>query len=149
MNDPRLTLGNLSIDELVNLGRDSDDPLLAELCRRLSPDCSANSDGQLELHQCKGKTIIDVREAGDRLVLLFEAGKYFVVGAEISCLDGSDAYLTFRAPLTMPEKHRLGLISPSEWDAHLKALKEQERKNREAEIERLEARLAELRAHAE
>ncbi|WMT47854.1 MAG: hypothetical protein RE468_04380 [Acidithiobacillus caldus] len=141
-----LPLGNLSIDELVGLGMDSDHPVLAELCRRLSPKAFFGVGGQIGLEQCKGKTILDAREIGDRLVLLLDGGYHFVVGAENDDLCGGDyAYLNFDVSLTMSEKLRLGLVSASEWDAHVQAEKQVEQKRRQAEIAQLESRLAVLR----
>ncbi|MGK9453194.1 hypothetical protein ACSSZE_18380 [Acidithiobacillus caldus] len=141
-----LPLGNLSIDELVGLGMDSDHPVLAELCRRLSPKAVFGVGGQLGLEQCKGKTILDAREIGDRLVLLFDGGMHFVVGANNDDLcGGDDAYLNFDVSLTMSEKLRLGLVSASEWDAHVQAEKQTEQGRRQAEIAQLESRLAVLR----
>lgn len=134
-------LHNLTIEELISLGRDSEVPLLRELCKRFAGN-SHSVARDLAFDQCRGRTIIDVRDMGDVLVFLFDGQSYFAVGLES---DDDSATFDLGVRLGITAKHRLGLLSTAEWAAHLAEQKQAEEQKKRAEVERLERRLAELR----
>ena len=131
---------NMTMDELVDQGIESRDPILSEICKRLSGRIRGTLEHAHNV-QVAGRTIRSLKEDGNMILLTFTDGTYFVIEAEAF---NDDVDFSMGRQLMRNELYRYNLMTPAE--AHIyrdeQAAEEAARKARR--LESLRKELAEL-----
>ena len=131
---------NMTIDELIAEGRDSTNPILFEICRRLSGTRAGTPEAA---HNAAviGRTIRSIKEDGNIILLNFTDGTYFVIEAEAF---NDDVDFSMGRKLTRSELYRYNLMSPSEAQIYRDEQAAQETERKAKRLEALRKELAEL-----
>ena len=131
---------NMTIDELIVEGRESTNPTLHEICRRLSGTRAGTPEAA---HNAAviGRTIRSIKEDGNMILLIFTDGSYFVIEAEAF---NDDVGFSMGRKLLRSELFYHNLLSPAEAQIYRddQAALETERKAKR--LEQLRKELAEL-----
>ena len=131
---------NMTMDELIAEGPDSTNPILFEICRRLSgtragtPEAAHNAT-------VSGRTIRAITEDGNMILLSFTDGTYFVIEAEAF---NDDVDFSMGRKLTRSELYRYNLMSPSEAQIYRDEQAALEAERKAKRLEQLRKELAEL-----
>ena len=131
---------NMTMDELIAEGRESTNPTLFEICRRLSgthlgtPESAHNA-------VVAGRTIRSLKEDGNMIMLTFTDGTYFVIEAEAF---NDDVDFSMGRKLTRSELYRYNLMSPSEAQIYRDEQAAQGTERKAKRLEQLRKELAEL-----
>ena len=131
---------NMTMDELVLIGRQSFDPILLEICKRLSGTCAGTPEAAHNA-TVSGRTMHSIKEDGDMILLIFTDGSYFVIEAEAF---NDDVGFSMGRKLLRSELFYHNLLSPAEAQIYRddQAALETERKAKR--LEQLRKELAEL-----
>lgn len=131
---------NMTMDELIAEGQDSTNPILFEICRRLSgtragtPEAAHNAT-------VSGRTIRAITEDGNMILLSFTDGTYFVIEAQ-AFNDGVD--FSMGRELLRSELFYHNLLSPAEAQIYRDEQAAQETERKAKRLEQLRKELAEL-----
>ena len=131
---------NMTIDELIVEGRESTNPTLHEICRRLSgtgvgtPEAAHNA-------AVIGRTIRSIKEDGDMILLNFTDGTYFVIEAEAF---NDDVDFSMGRRLLRSELYRYNLMTQAEAQIYRDEQAALEAERKAKRLESLRKELAEL-----
>ena len=131
---------NMTMDELIAEGRDSTNPILFEICRRLSgtragtPEAAHNA-------AVSGRTVRAIKEDGDMVLLIFTDGTYFVIEAEAF---NDDVDFSMGRKLLRSELFYHNLLSPAEAQIYRDEQAALEAERKAKRLESLRKELAEL-----
>ena len=131
---------NMTIDELIAEGRDSTNPILFEICRRLSGTRAGTPEAA---HNAAviGRTIRSIKEDGNIILLNFTDGTYFVIEAEAF---NDDVDFSMGRKLLRSELFYHNLLSPAEAQIYRDEQAAQETERKAKRLEQLRKELAEL-----
>ena len=131
---------NMTMDELIAEGRDSTNPILFEICRRLSgtragtPEAAHNA-------AVSGRTVRAIKEDGDMVLLIFTDGTYFVIEAEAF---NDDVDFSMGRKLMRNELYRYNLMTLAEAQIYRDERAAEEAARKARRLESLRKELAEL-----
>ena len=131
---------NMTMDELVAQGIDSRDPILFEICKRLSgtragtPEAAHNAT-------VSGRTMHSIKEDGDMVLLVFTDGSYFVIEAQAF---NDDVDFSMGRKLLRNELFYHNLLSPAEAQIYRDEQAALEAERKAKRLESLRKELAEL-----
>ena len=131
---------NMTMDELVAQGIDSRDPILFEICKRLSgtragtPEAAHNAT-------VSGRTMHSIKEDGDMVLLVFTDGSYFVIEAQAF---NDDVDFSMGRKLLRNELFYHNLLSPAEAQIYRDEQAALEAERKAKRLEQLRKELAEL-----
>ena len=130
---------NMTMDELVLIGRQSFDPILLEMCKRFygrHVEVSQSSEDAI------GKTIRAIKDQGDGFItIIFTDGTYFGIGGDVQ--DGDVVY-AWNPPLCERQRYNYGLMTYKEEQYYRDKILEKEAESKAKRIEYLRKELAEL-----
>ena len=131
---------NMTLDELIAEGRDSINPTLHEICRRLSGTCVGTPEAA---HNAvvSGRTVRAIKEDGNMILLSFTDGTYFVIEAEAF---NDDVDFSMGRQLTRGELYRYNLMTPAEAHIYRDEQTAHEAARKARRLESLRKELAEL-----
>ena len=131
---------NMTIDELIAEGRDSTNPILFEICRRLSGTRAGTPEAA---HNAAviGRIIRSIKEDGNIILLNFTDGTYFVIEAEAF---NDDVDFSMGRKLLRSELFYHNLLSPAEAQIYRDEQAAQETERKAKRLEQLRKELAEL-----
>ena len=135
-----MTPENMTMDELVAQGVNSNDPILFEICQRLS---GRRLGPREETHtaQVAGRTMHSIKEDGDMILLIFMDGTYFVIEAEAF---NDDVDFSMGRQLLRSELYRYNLMTAAEAQIYRDEQAAQETERKAKRLEALRKELAEL-----
>lgn len=134
---------NMTIDELLAELAQSSDQNAVEISRRMSGSRYGNQS--CDKFGARGRTVHEIKEHGESVVVRFTDGAYIVIDTEV--YDGVVEFCVGR-PLINSERFYLNMMSPEEsadYAAQKKAAEEAEKEHR---IERLRRELEKLEAQS-
>lgn len=135
-----MTPENMTMYELIAEGRESTNPTLFEICRRLSgtragtPEAAHNAT-------VSGRTVRAIQEDGDMILLIFTDGTYFVIEAEAF---NDDVYFSMGRQLMRNELYRYNLMTPAEAQIYRNEQAALETELKAKRLDQLRRELAEL-----
>ena len=135
-----MTPENMTMDELIAEGRESTNPTLHEICRRLSGTRAGTPEAA---HNAAviGRTIRSIKEDGNIILLNFTDGTYFVIEAEAF---NDDVDFSMGRKLLRSELFYHNLLSPAEAQIYRDEQAAQETERKAKRLEQLRKELAEL-----
>ena len=135
-----MTPENMTMDELIAAGRESTNPILFEICRRLS-GTSVGTPEAAHIAAVSGRTIRSIKEDGDMILLSFTDGTYFVIQAEAF---NDDVDFSMGRKLMRHELYRYNLMTPAEAQIYRDEQAAQETERKAKRLEALRKELAHL-----
>ena len=139
-----MTTENMTMDELIAEGRDSTNPILFEICRRLSgthlgtPESAHNA-------VVSGRTVRAIQQDGDMILLRFTDGTYFVIEAQAF---NDDVDFSMGRQLMRNELYRYNLMTAAEAQIYRDEQSALEMERRAKRLESLRKELADLEGGA-
>ena len=131
---------NMTLDELIAEGRDSINPTLREICRRLSGTCVGTPEAAYTA-TVSGRTVRAIQEDGDMVLIKFTDGGYFVIEAEAF---NDDVDFSMGRQLLRSELYRYNLMTPAEAQIYRDEQAALETERKAKRLEALRKELAEL-----
>ena len=131
---------NMTMDELVAQGIDSRDPILFEICKRLSGTCAGTPESAHNA-TVSGRTMHSIKEDGDMILLIFTDGSYFVIEAQAF---NDDVDFSMGRKLLRNELFYHNLLSPAEAQIYRDEQAALEAERKAKRLEQLRKELAEL-----
>ena len=131
---------NMTMDELIAEGRESANPILFEICRRLSgsragtPEAAHNAT-------VSGRTVRAIQEDGDMILLIFTDGTYFVIEAQAF---NDDVDFSMGRQLRRSELYHYNLMTTAETQIYRDEQAALETERKAKRLEQLRKELAEL-----
>jgi len=133
-----MTPENMTLNELLWEAIQSQDPFAREIARRMK---SPQSGGACNLLSSKGRTVLDVVERDESIIVKFTDGAYLVIDAEI---DIDTVCFSIGRELIKSERFDLRLLSEPEFSQYLAEESARQEQVKAHEIETLKKKLAEL-----
>ena len=135
-----MTPENMTMDELIAEGRESANPILFEICRRLSGTRAGTPEAA---HNAAviGRTIRSIKEDGNIILLNFTDGTYFVIEAEAF---NDDVDFSMGRKLLRSELYRYNLMTQAEAQIYRDEQAALEAERKAKRLESLRKELAEL-----
>ncbi len=132
---------NLTIDELLSSLAQSTDPTAAEVAKRMTGSrWAAEHCDELG---ARGRTVQEIKEHGESIVVRFTDGAYLVIDTEV--FDGTVEFCIGRI-LMKSERFELGMMPQEERAAYVAEQDAKAAALREKRIEQVRRELAELEA---
>ena len=131
---------NMTMDELIAEGRESANPILFEICRRLS-GTSAGTPEAAHNATVSGRTVRAIKEDGNMILLSFTDGTYFVIEAEAF---NDDVDFSMGRQLLRSELYRYNLMTQAEAQIYRDEQAALEAERKAKRLESLRKELAEL-----
>ena len=131
---------NMTMDELVDQGIESRDPILSEICKRLSGRIRGTLEHAHNV-QVAGRTIRSLKEDGNMILLTFTDGTYFVIEAEAF---NDDVDFSMGRKLIRNELYRYNLMTAAEAQIYRDEQAALEAERKAKRLESLRKELAEL-----
>ena len=135
-----MTPENMTMDELIAEGRESTNPTLFEICRRLSgtragtPEAAHNA-------MVSGRTVRAIEEDGNMILLYFTDGTYFVIEAAAF---NDDVDFSMGRKLIRNELYHYNLMTTAEAQIYRDEQAALEAERKAKRLESLRKELAEL-----
>jgi len=136
--DAAMTPENMTLDELLVEAALSKDPVAHEIARRMK---SSQYGGVCNPLSSKGRTVLDVVERDESIIVKFTDGCYLVIDAEI---DIDTVCFSIGRELIKSERFDLRLLSEPEFSQYLAEESARQEQVKAHEIETLKKKLAEL-----
>ena len=133
-----MTPENMTLDELLVEAALSKDPVAHEIARRMK---SSQYGGVCNPLSSKGRTVLDVVERDESIIVKFTDGCYLVIDAEI---DIDTVCFSIGRELIKSERFDLRLLSEPEFSQYLAEESARQEQVKAHEIETLKKKLAEL-----
>ena len=131
---------NMTMDELIAEGRESPNPMLYEICMRLS-GARASPPESAHIVDGAGRTLRAIKEDGNMILLTFTDGTYFVIEAEAF---NDDVDFSMGRKLMRNELYRYNLMTPAEAQIYRDEQAALETERKDKRLEALRKELAEL-----
>ena len=131
---------NMTMDELVDQGIESRDPILSEICKRLSGRIRGTLEHAHNV-QVAGRTIRSLKEDGNMILLTFTDGTYFVIEAEAF---NDDVDFSMGRKLIRNELYHYNLMTTAEAQIYRDEQATLEAERKAKRLESLRKELAEL-----
>ena len=131
---------NMTMDELVDQGIESRDPILSEICKRLSGRIRGTLEHAHNV-QVAGRTIRSLKEDGNMILLTFTDGTYFVIEAEAF---NDDVDFSMGRKLIRNELYHYNLMTTAEAQIYRDEQAALEAERKAKRLESLRKELAEL-----
>ena len=139
-----MTPENMTTDELILYGHNSSNPVLCEICKRLSGR-GTGSPESAHVVDVAGRTLRAIQEDGNMILLSFTDGTYFVIEAEAF---NDDVDFSIGRQLTRSELYRYNLMTPAEAQIYRDEQSAAEMERKAKRLESLRKELAELEGGA-
>jgi len=132
---------NLTVDELLSCLAHSTDPIAAEVAKRMTGSRWAAE--YCDEVGSRGRTVQEIKEYGESIVVRFTDGAYLVIDTEV--FDGTVDFCIGRT-LLKSERFELSMMPPEERTAYVAEQNANAAALREKRIEQVRRELAELEA---